>query len=222
MRRSRRTPRTSRCASPTDIDESGEPIRSALSLPSAAAFVRHASPAGGAYGTPARPAGPDARTTTATLPSRIRRCPTPDSPSTCSAGGLVSHRPGQFGRVDHGQPGDPHRHHRLRPGRRNLRRGDAGGAAADAGAVHHLRRGRLPAADPWLGLRLPVVRPRALLRDHRHAVGLPDRPCVRRHRRDHAQRHHGAGQLRVAEYPHRAGLAAPGWWASAWCSASAC
>ena len=34
----RRTPRTSRCASPTDIDEIGEPIRSALSPPSAAAF----------------------------------------------------------------------------------------------------------------------------------------------------------------------------------------
>lgn len=217
MRRSRRTPRTSRCASPTDIDESGSRFVRLFRCPPRQPFCstrlacRRRVPQG------------------LTQEQQQQRCrrgyvdvQLQTHPAPAPRAGWFPHRPGQFGRVDHGQPGDPHRHHRLRPGRRNLRRGDAGGAAADAGAVHHLRRGRLPAADPWLGLRLPVVRPRALLRDHRHAVGLPDRPCVRRHRRDHAQRHHGAGQLRVAEYPHRAGRQRPGWWASAWCSASAC
>ena len=221
MRRSRRTPRTSRCASPTDIDESG----------GADSFGSFAALRGSLLcDTPRLPAERTGRRRVPqglTQEQQQQRCrrgyvdvQLQTHPAPAPRAGWFPHRPGQFGRVDHGQPGDPHRHHRLRPGRRNLRRGDAGGAAADAGAIHHLRRGRLPAADPWLGLRLPVVRPRALLRDHRHAVGLPDRPCVRRHRRDHAQRHHGAGQLRVAEYPHRA--AAPGWWASAWCSASAC
>ena len=75
-------------------------------------------------------------------------------------GRLSHHR--QFGRGDHGQPGDPDGHQRLRHRRRHLRAGDADRLHHDAGAAHHLLRSGSAAADLRIGLRLHLLRHGAL------------------------------------------------------------